>query len=217
MKRIIAILVLITLAAGTTAFASNADKLLDSYYGTNAVVGHKYDDMEQAPWASEAVAYLVGRGILNPVDRLYPQSNITRDEFMKILVLAFGVYDSEATSDFDDVPSDSWQYPYVSSAKKLNITSGISATEFGANELIAREQLITLAYRAAEICGISMEEEVGEVFDDYDEISDYARKAVAVFKNSGILSGDENNRFNPKNNASRAEAVKIIYELLQKT
>ena len=48
-------------------------------------------------------------------------------------------------------------------------------------------------------------------FGDSDTIDAYAKEAVRLLKNSGILNGDENNMFNPQNNATRAEAAKIIY------
>ena len=53
-------------------------------------------------------------------------------------------------------------------------------------------------------------------FADSSAIDPYASEAVKLLKNSGILSGDNNNMFNPKQNATRAEAAKIIYMISRK-
>jgi len=55
-------------------------------------------------------------------------------------------------------------------------------------------------------------ENTGE-FPDADQISPFAANAVAKMKSAGIISGDENGMFNPKNNATRAEAVWMLYKI----
>ena len=52
-----------------------------------------------------------------------------------------------------------------------------------------------------------------EVFTD--EISDFAKEAVKEMQMAGILEGDGSGVFKPLNNATRAEAAKIIYMLAE--
>ena len=51
-------------------------------------------------------------------------------------------------------------------------------------------------------------------FDDESEFSDYAKAPVSALKNAGIVNGVGDNKFNPKGNATRAEAAVIIYNML---
>ena len=53
-----------------------------------------------------------------------------------------------------------------------------------------------------------------EKFADDSEISDYAKEAVYVFKEAGIVNGVSEDKFSPSTNASRAQAAKVIFELL---
>lgn len=191
---------------------------LDDYYGNNTEYYNvDFSDINEVEWASEAVSYLAKLGVVTGNNGMfYPSNNITRDEFVKILILGLGLYDEKATCDFVDVPEDSWQYPYVSSAKKLGITSGINAREFGTGELITRQQMVTLAYNTAVFTGITFQDNNDNVFADFDKIDNYAVDAVNAFAKSGIVSGDESNSFNPLTNATRAEACKIIYSIITK-
>lgn len=201
------------------SFAKSIETVLDNYYnnGQAEVEQGGFSDMDQAPWAREAVDYLAKYGAVATAENFEPNREITRAEFIKILILAFGLYDAGAASSFEDVPKESWQYPYVSSAKKLGIALGISENYFGADEFITREQLVVLAYKTALLCNVdlSFENEKGQ-FADYHLISDYAKQAALTFQNCNIISGDMENYFHPKNNATRAEACKIIYQIVVK-
>ena len=52
------------------------------------------------------------------------------------------------------------------------------------------------------------------MFNDADEIADYAKAAVEYFFVKGILKGDENGNFNPKKNATRAECAVMLARFL---
>ena len=50
-------------------------------------------------------------------------------------------------------------------------------------------------------------------FDDEQLISEYALNAVKELSSSAIINGVGENRFAPKESCTRAEAIKMIYEL----
>ena len=52
--------------------------------------------------------------------------------------------------------------------------------------------------------------------NDFGEVSDYAKTAVSVMYDKGILQGDDDGNFNPKKPASRAEVSAIFSRLLSK-
>lgn len=47
-------------------------------------------------------------------------------------------------------------------------------------------------------------------FGDGADISGYAKEAVETLVQAGVISGDENGRFNPNHNLTREQAAKII-------
>lgn len=53
----------------------------------------------------------------------------------------------------------------------------------------------------------------GEAFADDASIADYAKTAVYLLKENGVINGRGENTFAPNGTATRAEAAKIIYTL----
>ena len=51
-------------------------------------------------------------------------------------------------------------------------------------------------------------------YKDIHEISDYAVDSVAVLTKLGVIHGN-NGYFMPKNNATRAETSKVLYNILK--
>lgn len=175
-----------------------------------------FDDLINAEWAREAVESLAEKNIVSgkSENEFAPNDSITREEFLAIVVRAFELIDENAKCNFEDVPEGAWYYSTVASAYQAGITKGISDTMFGTGENITREDMCVLVYKAAEIAGITFDE--GELdFTDADEISDYAKRYVAILSSAGIVNGVGDGKFAPKDNATRASAARIIYEILK--
>jgi len=167
-----------------------------------------YTDLDGALWAENYIYDLKNKGVLTMgADRKFrPNDNITREEFVKMLVCALGISAPGEVS-FKDVSRDSWYYTYVAAAFNSGIVNGIDAKHFGVGELITREQMAAMATRAL---GITDFETGTEAFADDSEISDYAKAPVYYMQEKGIINGMGENTFAPKANASRAQAAKII-------
>ena len=149
-------------------------------------------------------------------DTFAPNDNVTREQFVKMLVVAFGLVDQGATSDFDDVNKDEWYYQYISSAHKYGLVNGIDSDNFGVGRDISRQEMVTLAHRTATYAGVILAE-VSEpaIFDDAQEIAQYAMDSVTAMQQASIIQGVGDNKFAPHSTATRAMAAKVIYELLQ--
>ena len=52
-----------------------------------------------------------------------------------------------------------------------------------------------------------------EVFSDNNKVSDYAKESVLFMKSIGLIEG-YNNEYRPLDNLTRAEASKVIYQLM---
>lgn len=110
-----------------------------------------FSDIEQAPWARDAIMYLYSQDIVNGYgDGLYGVSDsVTREQFVKMLLAALELplYKND-TPTFSDVEHGSWYEYSVETAAKLGIVSGISDTEFGVGMPISRQDMAVMIKRA---------------------------------------------------------------------
>ena len=175
-----------------------------------------YHDLDGMEWAEEAIAYLTERNILSGDGNgmFRPNENITRAEFAKVLTVTFDLTESAGSMSFEDVTAEDWYTHYVSAGVKAGLIKGISSTWFGASDFITRQDLAVKCYRATQAVGMEMISLFDRTPIDAEAISDYALEAVEMFYSAGIVNGDPDGSFRPLGGATRAEAAKIIAELL---
>ena len=173
-----------------------------------------FNDLYSVPWATEAIEDLASKGVISgkQIGVFAPNDNITRAEFVKILVGAFSLTDANLNASFADVPQSHWAYKYIATASSKGIVNGIGNGMFGTDSNITRQDIAVLCYRLALSQGASFDNS-GE-FADVSVISDYAKEAASNLKGAGIINGKESNNFDPVSFATRAEAAKIIYQLM---
>ena len=82
---------------------------------------------------------------------------------------------------------------------------------FGPNDEITREQLAAMLVRFADVVGCDLPYADGaSLFDDNGSIDDYANQAVYRLVKAGVIKGMGNNKFAPKESATRAQAAMMI-------
>lgn len=174
-----------------------------------------FDDIDDVGWAVEAIIELAQKGIISGKgDRLfYPNDNITREEFVKIIVKTFFENAEVSDKSFDDVSDGEWYAEFVKKACGEGIINGIGENIFGTGMNITREDMAVIAYRTALKSGKMKESErvSGFIFADDEQISDYAKTAVYALCDAGIINGVSEDEFAAKDYLTRAQAAKIIY------
>ena len=178
-----------------------------------------FDDLDGYSWATDAISHLASKGVVNGKEenKFYPADNITREEYAKIIVLAFGLYNEDAICDFVDVDAQSWSYKYIASMYGYGAINGYNDGSFGATKPITREEMAVMLYRVMQKQSrLEFASELKTNLYDYNEISDYAKNSVVSLNYNKIIAGDEKGYFNPKNNATRAEVCKMIYNSLNR-
>ncbi len=173
----------------------------------------QFDDLEGYDWAKTAISVLAAKDVINgKAEGVFaPADNVTRAEFVKILAGAFGL-SGNAEVAFDDVPVGHWAYDFVSAGVANGITKGVSDNLFGANDNITRQDMAAICGRLMDMLGVTVEGE-DVFFADESEISEYAAAEVKKLAKAGIINGVGEDKFAPKNNATRAQAAVIIYKL----
>lgn len=175
-----------------------------------------FGDIDNVKWAQEAINTLAAKGIVSGVadNQFAPDSNVTREAFVKMILLSTNIFEKGHTSTFEDVDNSQWYGEYIGCAQNKNIVTGITDTQFGVGMSITRQDMAVMLVRSANATGISL----GKIrnydnFADQEEIADYAVEAVKTLYCAGVINGDENGNFCPNNSLTRAEAAKVIYEM----
>ncbi len=174
-----------------------------------------FDDVKKSHWAYEYIENLASKNIINGYNNyFYPDNNVTRAEFVKILCTAFGTEKSDENI-FADVGKNDWFRPYVCGAAKAGLVLG-SDGRFNPNDAITREDACVMLYRFAKYSGKEFSSAEPISFNDESDISSYASEAVSALSSGGIVNGVGGNLFAPKANTTRAAATKIIYMIIGK-
>ena len=173
-----------------------------------AAISHFFkDNNEISDWAAEGVRLAYERGILqgNENNEFLPKKGITRAELTAVIVRLNGYELSEEDSIFTDVKNDAWYKQYVMTAFENNILNGVSETEFAPDQVVSREQLAVVLYRLMKNTDISGT----TVINDIDKAADWAKNAVMVVFNKGIMQGSDGN-FDPQGDVTREMTAVIL-------
>lgn len=179
------------------------------------VYSANFSDLGEATWAASSIKALAEKGIVSGRGdgKFYPNDTVTREEFVKIIVTAFDALDENAAASFDDVATDRWSYKYIATANRLGLVTGLDDTTFNPTGIITREDMAVIMHRAMKLASVD-EEDYSLDFADADEIAGYAKDAVAQLSGKKIINGMGDGTFAPKATVTRAQAAKVVYELL---
>lgn len=203
------------ISAPTQGFNEN-NKPMESEEAATGV----FSDLAGYEWAEPAITALVKKGILNGKEdgRFYPGDYITREEFVKILCLAYEIPESTAKIGLKDAEPDAWYYPYVSGAVNAGYVRGVAGDMFGVGQNIIRQDMALMIYRVMEADPLlEMYEAGGDPnFADADSVSNYAKDAIEKMAKCRLINGNENGEFKPLDNTTRAEAAQFVYNTVFK-
>lgn len=177
-----------------------------------------FTDVSDNHYAKEAIEYMSSMGYISgrPDGTFGVNDKITRGEFATILARISEFKEKELSLPFTDVKTEDWYYDGIAFCYANKISNGQSETIFNPNANITREELATMLYRYTKFLNIIFEDNQSPAqFSDEKEISEYAVEAVIKLQSASVISGYEGNIFLPKGNATRAEATKMIYNIIK--
>ncbi len=177
-----------------------------------------FSDVPENHFAKEAIEYMSSKGYIagRPDNSFGVNDKITRGEFATILARISGFDKKGMSIPFTDVKEDDWFYDGIAFCYTNKIANGQSATIFNPNANITREELAAMIYRYKIFANIIFDINASyPPFADENEISEFALVAVHSLRSASMISGYEGNLFMPKGNATRAEAVKMIYNIIK--
>lgn len=207
-------------------------------------MNQSFDDVVGHNWARIDLDTLYSKGIMVSKfsDQFVPEENITRGEFVTLLVKAFELpldYEGELT--FYDVFKNPkfmgnalYDYKYIETAARYGIVRGRLEGTFAPNELISRQDASIMIARAANLKTSSVISEkqmdrtkknLQKLFTDANLIGLYATPAVEAVVKAGLMNGKPNvllqgqkkvtYRFDPAFELKRSEAARIVINVLK--
>ena len=170
-------------------------------------------------WAKEHILFTVSRGLFSGTSEttFSPNTTLTRGMFVTALGRLAGINPADYQNrKFTDVKANAYYAPYVNWAASKGIVSGTTSSTFAPDSSITREQMAVIMKNYADKMGYSIPKTLEAVtFADNAQISSWAKDAVKAMQQAGVLSGKENNRFDPQGNATRAEAATVLHRFVE--
>ena len=170
-------------------------------------------------WAKEHILFAVSRGLFSGTSKttFSPNTTLTRGMFVTALGRLAGINPADYQNrKFTDVKANAYYAPYVNWAASKGIVGGTTSTTFAPDSNITREQMAVIMKNYADKMGYSIPKTLEAVtFADNAQISSWAKDAVKAMQQAGVLSGKENNRFDPQGNATRAEAATVLHRFVE--
>ncbi|MNB79926.1 Endo-1,4-beta-xylanase A precursor [compost metagenome] len=178
-----------------------------------------FTDLGKVTWAASAIEELSAKGIINGVGNgsFAPLKEVTRAEFIAMIVRAFALPLENASADFSDVAASSWAYSYVAAGVSNGLVNGVGNGKFEPNRSITREEMAIIAANAlTKFKGKSVANADTALagFKDKASIASYGKDAVALLTQEGIVQGMTADTFAPKGIANRAQAAVIISNII---
>lgn len=182
------------------------------------------DDVAQH-WAGGPILLLQSMDIIAGYedDLFHPEDQVTRAEFIKMLVEAVTLPEVSGNPDapFTDVASH-WSAPYIQRA----VVSGmIVPSEYGSllkpDEVIPREEMAYILVKASDAYRdahpeIEFAPDVTDVtFTDLDQIQPKYREAASESAKRGLINGYPDDSFGPTNGLKRSEAATVIARMME--
>jgi hypothetical protein len=179
-----------------------------------------FKDVPKAFWGENYITALQQRGVLDDfgTGKFDPNLPITRGEFAKMIDRAFRDRQANKTKlGFKDIPAKYQRKSAIDRSVNLGFMTGYSPTKFAPDQPIPRYQMQISLAKGLKLQPTGNPDSVLGKFSDASEMPPYTRDKMASAISADIVVKDEQpTNLKPTQNATRADAVALIYQALVK-
>ncbi len=187
--------------------------MTNSIYG---IVERTFDASSvKAHWAAPVLEDFAGRGIID-LDTLDTDAPMTRGAFVETLVVALGLMpETPQTTRFNDITTVGTLSSAAEIAAARGFIKGYDNGDFGAEDTITREQMAQIMANVGAVLAVEADgSESIERFADAEEISGWAKTAMAYAVSAELYRGKSDDTLAPKAAITAAEAIQVLHNLL---
>ena len=189
--------------------------------------GQYFVDVKDSDWYDEYAETAAELGLFagyeagtdeegNPIYEFRGSETMTRAMFVTVLrainTKIKGSTPEAADAGFADVADGAWYEDAVNWAYAEGITAG-KGEAFGVEDPVTREQMAVFLYTYAKSIGkVTGEADLSKLdaFSDADEVSGYAKEAIAWLVGEGLIAGRGSGKLAPAESSTRAEVAAFL-------
>ncbi|NGZ74690.1 S-layer homology domain-containing protein [Saccharibacillus alkalitolerans] len=171
------------------------------------------DSGQTAANFQKAVQQAAELGLISgdPSGRFRPLDTLTRQELAVLLTRALRIEPVRTdSSSFQDVPTDTWSYPYIEAVKKAGVMLG-DGKKFRPGARVTREELAAALMQT--VREASVPNNPAE-YADQSQVSGWAKPAVRSALALGMMEL-KGNRFAPRQDVQRQEAAEALVRIVR--
>lgn len=171
------------------------------------------DVQDPSVWYYTPVYAATAAGLMNGVgdDLFAPGGSLTRGAMATLLYRMSGEPKVTGKVPFTDVAEGRYYTNAILWAAQNKLVNGYGNGLFGPEHHVTREQTATMLVRYAQFRGVELPKiQKAQQFTDQANISNFAKEAVTLCSEAGLIHGYPDGTFLPKNAVTRAEAAKMI-------
>lgn len=162
-----------------------------------------FSDVSADSWYAEAAAYCLAHGLMEGYGGVFaPEAPMTRAMLVTALYRAAGSPPAVEEDMFPDVPVGAWYADAARWSGDQGIVTGDENGLFQGDVTVSCQDAATLLWR----CAGSPEARPDGGFMDMEQVSTYARTAVAWARTAGIIDGG----LAPRDDLTRAQAAEMM-------
>jgi len=172
-----------------------------------------YTDVLSTAWFYDSVRYVTEKGLMNGTgnNAFSPNMPMTRAMFATVLHRLAGKPVISGRETFTDVEAGQWYTEAICWTSENKLIMGYGNNEFGTNDNITREQVITILLRYSEMRGFAtgIQANLSNYADEH-QISKWALNAMHWAVNTEIISGRTPTALVPQGPITRAEVAQVL-------
>ena len=178
----------------------------------------KFTDIENH-WAAGILDALASNGYVNGMgDGTYcPDNDVTRAEFITLVMNSFNLTDAEYKNAYTDVTKDAYFASNLQIASQLKIINPAitPAKKFSPEKAITRQEAASILWGAVKAKGSKKANDSAVNFKDEADIAQWAKEDVMNASSLGLVTGYETGEFKPEGKLTRAEAATMLLRLIE--
>ncbi|TVQ43520.1 MAG: hypothetical protein EA365_12415 [Gloeocapsa sp. DLM2.Bin57] len=175
-------------------------------------------DVAQDYWAYPFIMALAEEGIFKDLrgGNFRPNDSVPRGEYAEILNEAIRLTSTETAIDFKDVDEESEAKEAIDLAVGEKFLKGYPGEIFEPNQPISKMQVLLSLVSGLELQPSGDPETIlADNYQDWQEIPEYARSAIAAATESGlVINYPDLKILNPNGEATRAQVAAMIHQAL---
>ncbi|MCC5909217.1 MAG: S-layer homology domain-containing protein [Clostridiaceae bacterium] len=177
-------------------------------------------------WAEKDILFLASKEALYPDSSYFgPTLPMNRGDFARAISVLMGISKQEEPNVrtrtrtiqadekedlFIDVSSQNQNKKFIEAVYEKGIMQGVSKDEFHPSQSLTRAQAVTVLIRTLGFEGMAPIQQYSTGFRDDNQIPLWAKDAVYVAREIGLVAGTPDGYFQPQKNLTKAEAATML-------